>query len=215
MSTSRLVKLSLFVTAMAMMGARAADGDAKSKAQFNKVDAWAEGVVSEVNSEKGTFTLNAQKLPFASAHAAMRKEFETKSAGASTEKRTQLAEEINREWRSKLMAAQAEKPAAAADIQLSAPKDGDLVTLEKKSVQDVTFAYQPDEAGQKTEPDMMGELVSIDIYDIPSRNASTPTAATSLRQLKAGDLVKIGYDSETKEAYLMIVLHSAPASTAR
>jgi hypothetical protein len=210
--TSQRVKLCLFVLSIATMGLLHAEStDAKSKAQFNKVDTWAEGVVREVNPDKGTFTLNGQKLPFASAHAAMRKEFETKAAGASLEKRQQFAEEINREWRNKLMAAQSEKPGAATELKLTSPKDGDLVLLEKKSVQDVTFAYQPEEAGQKTEPNLMGELVSIDIYDIPSHEDATPTAASSLRQLKPGDLVKIGFDSATKEAYLMIVLHGAGA----
>jgi hypothetical protein len=197
---------------------KSSDANASMKANFDSVDTWIEGTVKSVDAEKGVVSISGCKLPFATAHAKMRKEFEQKAAGLSAEKRQELAEKINREWRGKLLAAQGEKSASAETFNIKLPSNGEMVMLERKSVQDVTFAYQPDEGpkSKDSEPNIAGELVSIDIYDIPAKSAATPASASSaLSNLKVGDMVKVGIDSSKNEVMLAIVLSSKPSESAR
>lgn len=190
----------------------AANAAPSLKSSFDRVDTWIEGKVTAVDPANGTLTMQGVKLPFATMHAQMRKEFEQKMSKSTPAKRQEIVEQLNKEWRGKLIQAQNEKPGAPMVFNLTSPSNGDIVLLERKSVQDVTFAYQP-ETAKSDDSNIAAELVSIDIYDVPAPTAETSTASgKTLQALHLGDVVKIGADVNTNEACVVILLSGSEAN---
>jgi hypothetical protein len=186
-------------------------GASKSDAAscFDKINTWAEGVVSNVDANSGKFTVKGVKLPFASAHAELRSEYAKRVASATPAKKQEIAEELSKKWQDKLEKAKTEKESdTLSDFNLKAPSSGDMVFLIRRSAQDMAFVTAEEDASGA--PKLSGELVSIDVYEVPkaaSGEAQPVGSNPTLKDLKSGDRIKVGFDSSTNEACAIVRIH--------
>src|SRR5882724_4683712 len=98
------VCLGLFVAFSANCAEKKDAGNGKSDLSscFDKINTWAEGIVSTVDANDGKFTLKGVKLPFASAHAELRSEYAKRVASANPARKQEIAEELTKKCQDKL-----------------------------------------------------------------------------------------------------------------
>jgi hypothetical protein len=114
------------------------------------IDSWAMGSVSEVNAATGEMKIQGALLPYATAHAQMRQELRTKTAGIQDrEQRRKIAAQVRKEWNDKLQAAMEQKAGPAKEFTFKAPADkDDLVILNASTIRSLP-AFQKMHAGRK------------------------------------------------------------------
>jgi len=225
LSTRKSICLALcFFLGLTVASVRCAEEkDSKSSKKetsscFDRINTWVDGVVETVNANDGQFTLKGVKLPFASAHAELRSEYAKRVANADAAKKQEIAEELSKKWQDKLEKAKTEKESEApTEFNLKSPANGDLVFLVRRSAQDMAFVSSEEDPSQPNGMKISGELVSIDVYEVP--NAAKPgeahavSAPPTLKELKAGDHIKVGFDSSSNEACAIIRTHEQKDDT--
>ena len=184
----------------------------ESAACFDRINTWVEGVVNSIDANNGKFTIKGAKLPFASAHAELRSEYAKKVANADASKKQQIAEELSKKWQDKLEKAKTEKESETlAEYSLKTPATGEMVFLVRRSAQDMAFVSAEEDPSQPGGWKTSGELVSIDVYEVPkaakSGDAQSVSANASLKDLHEGDRVKVGFDSTSNEACAIVRIH--------
>jgi len=174
----------------------------KMHARFDShIDAWAEGTVTMMNAESKKLTIKGQKLPYATAHAQMKKEIHAKIQGLDEAQRDAKIAEIKTAWASKLDKAKNEDLAAAADFTFAFPANGSLTIHESRDVPDMAWMHM-----------RKGEEQPI---PASARDEKREARNLAFSDLKIGDRVMIGYDSGvlTNDMYT-ILRESEPADKA-
>lgn len=149
---------------------------------FNpKVNAWAEGTITAIDTEAMKFTIRGVQRPYATEYAKMLKEIEDKTAKLAEPDRAKKESEIRANWSKTLVKAQSENPGKESDFTF------------KAAIKDGTFSYM-DES---------------EYYGREFKAGMTPSGKHilhSVRDLKSGEFVVVGYASGviTNDAYIVL-----------
>ena len=179
------------------------DKNDKAHARFDShIDTWAEGTVVTLNSEGKKLTIKGQKLPYATAHAQMKKEIHAKIQGLDEAQREAKIAEIKNAWASKLEKAKNEELAAAGDFTVAFPANGALTIHESRDMPDMAWMHVRKGGDEQPIP-------------ASARDEKREAAKLAFSDLRIGDRVMIGYDSGviTNEMYT-ILRESEPADKA-
>jgi hypothetical protein len=140
------------------------------------INSWAEGTVSSIDYDHNSFLVRGKKLPFATAHAQMRKEFNERMKTADASQRDKIIADVRKEWADRLQKARnatASEPEKvfnfnfAADGKVKDASDFKWLSMlrqrrEMMKQQQSAQANQPDANAQ-----VVGEIVIIDFYETP------------------------------------------------
>ncbi len=247
MVTKLLTKVGLFATVLcAAWPLMAADNptnkvpvtavnaqEMKAKHFDPHINAWAEGDVSSIDYERNTLKVHGKQLAIASLHAQMNKDLNDQVANADAAQREKIAADVKQTWKDRLDKA---RTAAAnqpeKDFAFTFAADGkvkDHADLERQRTE-----LKGQDAAQANQPELVGEIVIVDIYEVPAnasddqnkttgkaadnlnsnKNQERPLATSSdsksvaskltLRDIKTGDKVMVGFAAGSDQAYLIV-----------
>ena len=157
------------------VSANAADTPGMHSKVFNpRIDAWAEGSVTSVTYDNNQFSIHGKKLPFLSAHAQMRKEFNEKMKNADAAQSEPIAAQIRQEWKDRLEKARAAmNTEAESDLKFTFAADGKVKSeadmrdfMNLRHGQDAA-QMDPRQTGDASQPKLIGEIVVVQVYEAP------------------------------------------------
>jgi hypothetical protein len=208
-----------------------ADGQEMHARHFDsRINTWTEGNVTSIDYDRNTFKVHGKQLSFASTHAQMNKDLNDRMKNADATQREKLAADVKRDWKDRLEKARA---AAAAEPE----KDFNLTFASDGKVKEETdlnrHLREANQQANADQPKLVGELVIVQIYEVPenmsfdqntkttdrttnadNRSEEKPIATSNdqnasrskltLRDIKSGDKVMVGFDSASNQAYLVV-----------
>lgn len=198
----KILKIALCAAAALVGVAHAEDAATLS----NNIDTWIQGTVLSVDADGQKFSVRGVKLPYATAEAGMMQDIAEKTKGLDATQREAKIAEIRQSWADKLSKAQSEKVAdSASDFNFSLPDKASLVIMAEKSSNP---AESPNQKVSASSSSSASASVSSDGTIQKSAEATAVTdpklaagstqkelqALKTLKDLKVGDSVKVGFD---------------------
>jgi hypothetical protein len=206
-------KVSAGFSILAMMialGAYAADevvtapaGKSGTTHQFDThIDSWVEGTIITLDADGAKFGVRGTLMPYASAYSSMQKEIAAETADLDANKRNERTAEIRAKWQDRLNNARNEKAKEASDYTFATPAKGKLTVMDEKSAK-ADFLQAAVDA-RKEQPIATAAGKTDEWTDAGERKEAA--AMMTLKDLKIGDRVKVGYDDGiiTNEAYTVL-----------
>ncbi|HYG75102.1 MAG TPA: hypothetical protein VEK08_08875 [Planctomycetota bacterium] len=200
----------LVVVLFTAVGICAAADDAKTGNQSaagasrfdHRIDTWVEGTILSLDADGKKFSVRGSKMPVATQHAAMMKDMHSKTANLDAAKRQEKEAEVRKAWADRLASARTEKRDDPSDFNFALPGDGKLSVLSSSSVQDVDWLRGDVAAGG----DAADAKAERPIATGANTDRDEARAMMTLKDLKIGDKVMVGYDSGiiTNEAYVVV-----------
>jgi hypothetical protein len=201
---------SFFAVLMAMVlsvGAFAAT-EAEKEGRFDShIDSWVRGSIMSLDADSGKFTVRGVKMPYATAYASMQKEIAEKTANLDQGKREEKAAEIRKDWQDRLAKAKTERPGNEGDFSFAIPAKGTLSVMSGHDVRNMAWLHEGEgaAAGEKSEKGEERPIATA-AGDQPKADEKEARAMMSMKDLKIGDKVMVGYDDGviTNEAWTVV-----------
>lgn len=211
--------LKIALCAAALVGAAHAEDAATMS---NNIDTWIEGTVLSLDADGQKFSVRGVKLPYATAEAGMMQDIAEKTKDLDATQREAKIAEIRQSWADKLTKAKAEQVAAnPSDFNFSLPDKASLVIMSEKADSGVS----PNQKVSASSSSSASASVSSDGTIQKSAEATAVTdpklagnstaqelsAIKTLKDLKVGDKVKVGYDGGLISNTAYVVLEHGTA----
>lgn len=168
------------------------------------IDTWIEGTVLTLDADGQKFTVRGVKLPFATVEAQMLADIAAKTKDLDVAQRDAKIAEIRASWASKLEKSKSEQVAASpSDFKFSLPDKANLMIMKQDGV---SPNANPNSAlaasGSMSSAPVVAPVsasgaasVSNDSKLNQSLSQAEANALHSLKDLKVGDKIKVGYDA--------------------
>jgi hypothetical protein len=195
----------MLVAVLFSVGAFAAT-DADKAGRFDThIDSWVHGTILSLDADSGKFSVRGVKMPYATAYASMQKDIAEKTANLDAAKRDEKAAEIRRDWQDRLAKSKTEKVGNEGDFSFAIPAKGTLSVLSGNDVRDMAWLNEGEGAAINTAKGDERPIATA-AGDQPKLDEKEARAMMSLKDLKVGDKVKVGYDDGviTNEAWTVI-----------
>lgn len=206
--------LKIALCAAALVGAAHAEDAAVLS---NNIDTWIEGTVLSLDADGQKFSVRGVKLPYATAEAGMMQEIAEKTKGLDAAQRDAKIAEIRSSWADKLNKAKSEQVAAnPSDFNFSLPDKASLVIMSETADsgaspnQKVTASSSSSASASVASDGTIQKSAQANAVTDPklAGNATDKELAAikTLKDLKVGDKVKVGYDGGliTNTAYVVM-----------
>jgi gamma-glutamylcyclotransferase (GGCT)/AIG2-like uncharacterized protein YtfP len=177
------------------------------------IDTWFEGEVVAIDRDFNTLTVHGSVMPYATQHARMLREIADKTAGLEPRKRAEVEADIRAKWADRFEKSRGElrrisdrRFVASADVALLDERDAsNLAFLDNDRTTVIKRRVEVTDDGKKEE-------VTTYVEHRPVREERMPL--DSMRDLKLGDRVMIGYisdpKSDTKTRTTLAVIRERP-----
>jgi hypothetical protein len=213
-----IMKTMTFALTAGLLAASSAFAQQASLLSTN-IDTWVEGTVLSLDADGQKFSVRGVKLPFASVEAQMTADIASKTKDIQDAQQKQAkAAEVQKSWQDKLNKAKTEQVASSpSDFNLVLPDKANLVVMREK---DLSAAQDPNHAVAQVTSSSSSSSSSVSANGqgtvSASANASPGQASAysnkemialkSLKDLKIGDKVKVGFDSGliSNTAYMVL-----------
>lgn len=164
----------------------------------SRINTWAEGTVSSIDYDHNSFVMHGKKMPFATAHAQMRKEFKDRMKNADPAQREKIAADVRQEWQNKLEDARKQTANETdKDFNLKFARDGKVMDASdfpilsalrqrREMMQDKMNEKATPTSADSDKPKLVGEMVIVEIYEVP-QNASFDKSNSSETKADGSD----------------------------
>lgn len=188
----------------------------------NKVDTWIEGTVLTLDADGQKFTVRGVKLPFATAEAEMMADIADKTKDLDATQRQAKISEIQSKWADKLNKAKQQQVASSqSDFNFSLPDKANLVIMSESNpgstAQDpnqviASSSSASSSASVSTDGSVKSVEATAQVDPNLAKNSTRNelSALKSLKDLKIGDKVKVGFDAGLISNTAYVVLEGAP-----
>jgi len=175
-----------------------------------RIDSWVEGTVLSLDADSQKFSVRGVKMPYASAHCSMMQAIHADKANDDA---------IRKSWADKLAKADAEQPATESDFNFALPAKTTLKVMDDSAVAGMDFLFhdrvqRPAGAAVTTGKGAATEVKVTADGAARTNDQKEAQAMLTLRDLKVGDTVMVGYDSGvlTNEAFVTVKRTAKPSS---
>ena len=194
----------------------------------NNVDTWIEGTVLSLDANAQKFSVRGVKLPYATAEAGMMADIANKTKDITDPAQRQAKiDEVRASWANKLNKSKAEKIAdSPSTFKFSLPDKANLVIMSEPPMSSQATPNQEIAIKSASSSSSSASILSNDTVSKTAQASATVSdprlannvsqkelsALHSLKDLKIGDKVKVGYEGGLLSNTAYVVLEGAPVA---
>jgi hypothetical protein len=175
-----------------------------------RIDTWVEGTVLSIDADGAKLGVRGVKLPYATAMAGMWQDIHNQTKDLNAADRKAKEDEVRRAWADRLAKSRDEKVAdKTSDYTFALPANGQLSMYnanEVKSVEYLGLAGAREGKSQEVAYEKDARKDTGDVRVPAKLDEKEFAALKSLKDLKVGDRVQIGFDDGvvTDEVYVLV-----------